>query len=95
MNDNLMNQMNSFVEEDIQHELKNLKAKYEKARRDYDSACSKVTNLRSKKNLDILKLYAVIFFILIFQIAYVCVIQRLKKRQLKQRLNIIRPWMPH
>jgi len=57
INDTLLQHVNIFIEEDIQHEFKNLKSKYDKARREYDSACAKVTNLRAKKNLDIVKLY--------------------------------------
>eukprot|EP01087_Luapelamoeba_hula_P005787 TRINITY_DN1583_c0_g1_i1.p1 TRINITY_DN1583_c0_g1~~TRINITY_DN1583_c0_g1_i1.p1 ORF type:complete len:591 (-),score=152.86 TRINITY_DN1583_c0_g1_i1:86-1825(-) len=55
-NEDLLVNITSFIEEDISHDLKNVKAKYEKARREYDSACSKLAAARNKARPDIFKL---------------------------------------
>ncbi len=57
--DQLIARILEFVDKDISTELKNTKSKYEKARRDYDGAVDKVTTLRGKSKLDIIKLYNV------------------------------------
>jgi len=53
----LIASINDFVDRDICTELKNLRNKYKRARQDYDSAVGKVTALRTKAKLDIIKLF--------------------------------------
>jgi hypothetical protein len=52
-----LTQIHEFMEKDITQELKALRGKYEKARKDYDSAVGKVTALRQKAKPDIIKLF--------------------------------------
>jgi len=55
--DQIIARVIEFIQKDIAMELKVVRTKYEKARRDYDGAVDKVTALRSKTKVDPIKLY--------------------------------------